>query len=116
MLEANDGAEVLAIAQTERPDLVITDVLMPVVDGYELLRQLRRETLTRSIPVVFYTAHYGARALALSSGVAWFLTKPSDSAEVVKVVARVLAGEIEAPDRRVGEPVGRQEARADTTA
>ena len=54
------------------PDLVITDVLMPVMDGYEFVRQLRLDPATSAIPVVFYTAHYGereARALALSSGV-----------------------------------------------
>ena len=71
--EAADGREGLAAAHAERPDLVITDVLMPVMDGYEFARQLRLDPRTSGIPVVFYTAHYGereARALALSSGVA----------------------------------------------
>ena len=87
LLEAADGREALATARAEHPDLVITDVLMPVMDGYEFVRQLRLDPATSRIPVVFYTAHYGereARALALSSGVSYVLTKPAESAEVLK--------------------------------
>ena len=68
---------------------------MPVMDGYELVRQLRLDPATSAIPVVFYTAHYGereARALALDGGVADVLTKPVESAEVLRVVDRVLSG------------------------
>jgi PAS domain S-box-containing protein len=100
VLEATDGRTALAAVQAEPPDLVITDVLMPVMDGYELVKQLRLDPATRGVPVVFYTAHYGereARALALSSGVSDVLTKPADSAEVLKVVRRVLSGGAETP-------------------
>ena len=72
VVEAPDGSEALAAVRAERPDLVITDVLMPVMDGYGLVRQLRLDPATSAIPVVFCTAHYGereARALALASGV-----------------------------------------------
>ena len=96
LLEAADGSEGLAAVQAEHPDLVITDVLMPVMDGYEFVRQLRLDPATSGIPVVFYTAHYGereARALALSSGVSDVLTKPAESAEVLRIVGRLLAGE-----------------------
>jgi PAS domain S-box-containing protein len=98
LLEAADGREGLAAVQAEHPDLVITDVLMPVMDGYELVRQLRLDPTTRGVPVVFYTAHYGegeARALALSSGVAYVLTKPMVSEEVLRIVGRVLSGQSE---------------------
>ena len=98
LLEAADGREGLAAVQAEHPDLVITDVLMPVMDGYELVRQLRLDPTTRGIPVVFYTAHYGereARRLALSSGVSYVLTKPAESSEVLDIVGRVLSGESE---------------------
>ena len=99
VLEAADGSEGLAAVRAEHPDLVITDVLMPVMDGYEFVRQLRLDPATRAIPVVFYTAHYGereARALALSSGVSDVLTKPTEAADVLKIVERVLSGESEA--------------------
>jgi PAS domain S-box-containing protein len=94
LLEAADGREALAAAKAEHPDLVITDVLMPVMDGYELVKQLRLDPATSKIPVAFYTAHYGereARALALSSGVSDVLTKPVKSAEALEVVGRLLS-------------------------
>ena len=84
VLEAADGSAGLAAVRIEHPDLVITDVLMPVMDGYEFVRQLRLDKATSAIPVVFYTAHYGereARALAVSSGVACVLAKPAESAD-----------------------------------
>ena len=95
LLEAADGRVGLGAIRAEHPDLVITDVLMPVMDGYELVKQVRRDPTICTIPVVFYTAHYGereARALALSSGVAHVLTKPAQSGEVLRVVGRVLSG------------------------
>ena len=111
LLEAADGREGLAVVHAERPDLVITDVLMPVMDGYEFVRQLRLESRRpAAIPVVFYTAHYGereARALALSSGVAYVLTKPAESAEVLRIVDRVLAGEPGAA-AALGRPAARR--------
>jgi two-component system cell cycle sensor histidine kinase/response regulator CckA len=98
LFEAADGREALAAIQAEHPDLVITDVLMPVMDGYEFVRQLRLNPTTSRIPVVFYTAHYGereARAFALSSGVSFVLTKPVEPEGVLKIVGRALAGETE---------------------
>ena len=53
-----DGAEALAVLRRERPDLVISDILMPTMDGYELLRQLRADPAISQTPVIFYTAHY----------------------------------------------------------
>src|SRR4051794_36564193 len=81
LMEAADGAAALALARAERPDLVITDVLMPVMDGYELVAQLRADPATASIPVAFYTAHYGqveARELAAALGVSEVIMKPID--------------------------------------
>jgi two-component system cell cycle sensor histidine kinase/response regulator CckA len=98
LLEAANGKEGLAVIKAEPPDLVITDVLMPVMDGYELVRQLRLDPATSRIRVVFYTAHYGARearALALSSGVSCVLIKPAEYEEVLKIVGRALSGDSE---------------------
>ena len=96
LLEAADGREALTVVQAEHPDLVISDVLMPVIDGYEFVKQLRLDPATRGIRVVFYTAHYvepDARSLALSSGVSFILTKPAETPEVLKIVERALSGE-----------------------
>src|SRR4029079_6739401 len=94
MLEAANGGEALASIHAESPDLVITDVLMPVMDGYEFVRQLRLDPTNSQTPVVFSTAHYGerqARMRALSIGVSAVLTKPVESAEVLRVVDLVLS-------------------------
>ena len=98
LLQAADGAQGLAVVRAEHPDLVITDMLMPVMDGYEFVRQLRLDPATRGVPVVFYTASYSereARVLARSSGVSYVLTKPADHGEVLTIVGRVLSGERE---------------------
>ena len=67
LLQASDGAEALALARAERPDLVIADILMPTMDGYELVRQLRADLRMLQTRVIFWTAHYHeqeAKALA----------------------------------------------------
>ena len=96
VIEASNGAEALAAIASDPPDLVITDVLMPVMDGYELVRHLRADAGTRDIPVLFYSAPYGvreARAFARESGVPYVLTKPPTPDEVIGIVNRILAGE-----------------------
>lgn len=99
VLQAADGNEALAVCRLERVGLVISDVLMPVMDGFELVRELRRDEKTTDIPVIFYTAHYSepeAKALAISSGVSWVLTKPAHHDALLQIVGRALAGETDA--------------------
>lgn len=110
LLEAADGRAGFAAAQRERPDLVITDVLMPVMDGYELVGQLRLDPRTRQIPVVFYTAYYGeseARAHAQFGGVCDVLTKPAESGQVLAIVGRALSGVPGPWTRAGGAPLAR---------
>src|SRR6185295_19198274 len=90
---AADGLEALALARRERPDLVIADILMPTMDGYEFVRQLRADPAIAQIPVIFYTAYYHeqeAQALAQSCGVAHILTKPSEPELVLRTVDAAL--------------------------
>lgn len=104
LLEAANGRDGLAAARAEPPDLVITDVLMPVMDGYEMVKELGGDPVTRNIPVVFWTAHYGereARALALSGGVFDVLSKPADGKALLTIVERALSS-----DRRSARTVG----------
>src|ERR1700726_1669612 len=78
LLQAADGAEALATARADHPDLVIADILMPTMDGYEFVRQLRADPAVAATPVIFFTAHYHeqeARALADACGVVHILTK-----------------------------------------
>ena len=78
-LEAADGAEALALVRAEHPDLVISDILMPTMDGYEFVRQLRADPSIAATEVIFYSAHYRereARNLARDCGVTRVLIKP----------------------------------------
>jgi two-component system cell cycle sensor histidine kinase/response regulator CckA len=93
LLQASDGAEALALARAERPDLVIADILMPTMDGYELVRQLRADPRILQTRVIFWTAHYHeqeAKALARDCGVSAVITKPSEPEEVLKAVEAAL--------------------------
>src|SRR6266851_3500299 len=93
LLEASDGAQALAIARVEHPDLVISEILMPTMDGYEFVRQLRADAALAATPVIFFTAHYHgpeAEKLAKDCGVAYILTKPAEPEDVLRTVAQAL--------------------------
>src|SRR6185295_10236011 len=92
-LEAGDSAEALALARAERPDLIITDILMPTMDGYEFTRRLREDPDIGATPVIFHSAHYllqEARVLAARCGVPYVIAKPCDSADVLVAVDKAL--------------------------
>jgi CheY-like chemotaxis protein len=92
VLEAEDGLGALEQARSERPDLVLTDVKMPGLDGFELAERLRRNERTRRIPVIFLSGEVGQanveRARAL--GALAYLTKPFDPRRLASFVAREL--------------------------
>src|SRR6266704_1484608 len=93
LLEAADGAEALAQVRKEHPDLVIADVLMPVMDGYEFVRQMRKDPEISGTPVIFFTASYHereARSLAESCGVHHVITKPAEPELILAVVCEAL--------------------------
>lgn len=93
LLEASDGAEALEIIRAQHPDLVITDILMPAIGGYELVNRLRAEPSLADTRVIFYTATYRtpeARTLAEACGVSAVLAKPSSPEEILNVVQSVL--------------------------
>jgi diguanylate cyclase (GGDEF)-like protein len=88
-LEASDGAQALELAQAELPDLIITDILMPHMDGFTLVRRLRTEPLLIGIPVVFHTADYDMseiHRLARASGIEHILRKPAEPQEILRAV------------------------------
>ena len=94
-LEAGDGVEALALARAEQPDLVICDILMPTMDGYEFVRRLREDPAIAHTKVMFCTANYHereARNLADALGVSDILVKPCMPEEIVAAIDRALAG------------------------
>ncbi len=93
LLEAADGAEALEVVRAERPDLVVVDLVMSTMDGYEFVRQLRTDPTIAHTRVMFWTAAYQqseAWNLAQSCGVQHILTKPTEPEAVLKTVAEAL--------------------------
>jgi signal transduction histidine kinase len=91
--QAPSGVAGLDAARRRRPDLVITDILMPGMSGYEFVRALREDPDLCDVPVVFSTATYSqeeVRRIAEACGVTHFLPKPSEPSEMVRVVGEVL--------------------------
>lgn len=89
MLEAGNGVEALEIARTELPDLVITDIFMPSLDGFSLTRRLHAEPLLSSVPVIFHTTNYDeteVHKLAHASGIQHIIRKPCEPHEILRVV------------------------------
>src|SRR3954451_5849967 len=79
VLESGDAEQALALVRSAQPDLVISDVVMPDIDGFEFVRRLRAEPAIAQTRVIFYTAAYmeaEVRTLAESCGVVYVLTKP----------------------------------------
>ena len=96
LIEAANGAEGLKMALADKPDLVISDILMPNMDGYEFVTRMHEHPDTADVPVIFYTATYRERealAVAESCGVRWVLPKPSDPDVILRTVQEALGHE-----------------------
>jgi len=92
VLVAENGEKGFATALAERPDLILMDLEMPVVDGWEATRRLKSEPATREIPVIALSAHAlaGTREKALAAGCDEFDTKPIEFDRLVATIKRVL--------------------------
>jgi two-component system alkaline phosphatase synthesis response regulator PhoP/two-component system response regulator VicR len=91
VVTANDGKEALQKVQEEKPDLVVLDVMMPYMDGFEVLQNLRRNPSTREIPVIMLTAKAQDADVfkGWQSGVDCYLTKPFNPMELLSFVKRI---------------------------
>ncbi len=93
VVTAVNGEEALKEIEKERPALIITDILMPKMDGFALVHRLRTNPKTNQIPLIFLSATYVTpedKAFALSLGAVKFLEKPVDTEEFLLTIAEVL--------------------------
>ena len=90
---AENGQEAIALTKSEAPDVVLMDLTMPVLDGWEATRQLRAEEATAEIPIIALTAHAlkEDRQRALEAGCTHFLTKPVDIKQLQATLREVLS-------------------------
>ncbi len=98
VLLASNGAEGLAAIQKEKPDVVLLDLMMPGMDGFEVCERAKADEATRQIPIIFLTAQPQppavARAMAL--GAAGYLVKPFDPIKIIDQVNEALS-RVQAP-------------------
>ena len=90
---AENGKQAMEILRSEPIDLIISDILMPVMDGYQLCRQCQHDKALCHIPFIFYTATYTSdddRAFGLSLGAARFIIKPAEHSAFLREIAEVL--------------------------
>jgi CheY-like chemotaxis protein len=108
VVTARNGQEALEKIEQEHPALVITDILMPKMDGYALAHRLRSNPATRQIPLIFLSATYVTaedKQFAISIGAVRFMEKPIDTEEFLLTVAELLTqGPLPLP-----EPLGENE-------
>src|SRR5262249_35854711 len=93
VLAAEDGAKGCAMATSEAPDLILMDLEMPVVDGWEAARRLKSDPHTRAIPIIGLSAHAlsGEREKAIAAGCDEYDQKPVDFDRLVATIRRLVA-------------------------
>ena len=94
VVSATDGVEAMSLAHQVSPDLVISDALMPRMDGFELCRQMKADPEFKTLPFIFYTATYieeRDKELSMALGAARYLVKPMEPAALLETVHQVMA-------------------------
>jgi CheY-like chemotaxis protein len=88
----NDPLQAVALIIVNKPDLILLDVMMPMLDGYSLLSEIKKSNTISKIPVVILTAlgFELNKELAHNLGAAGYITKPVDSAELIQIVSHLL--------------------------
>lgn len=96
VISARNGAEALEMVKKVEPVLIITDILMPKMDGYAFVQKLRTNPATRRIPVIFLSATYVTpedKQFAISLGAARFIEKPIDTEDFLLTIAEIMTQE-----------------------
>jgi len=94
VIEAVDGEEAIEKTRAENPDLILMDLFIPKIDGYEVTRRLKRDKDLKSIPIIALTAHAmkGDMEVALAAGCDGYIPKPIDVRELPRQIEHFLKG------------------------
>jgi DNA-binding response OmpR family regulator len=95
MVSARDGVEGVATALAEKPDLVLMDVVMPRMDGFTAVREIRAHASMRNVPIIMVTTRAEAKNVeeGFASGCSDYITKPIDGLELLTKIRNTLEGE-----------------------
>lgn len=90
VIAAENGHEGLAVAINSSPDVILCDIMMPGVDGYEVLRQLKNNPATASIPFIYVTASGEKNEIkaAMDMGANGYVRKPFDTSELIEAISK----------------------------
>lgn len=93
VIGAVDGGEAIEVASKGKPDIILLDIMMPVIDGFQVLRKLKSQEETKNIPVIMLTARSQEKDIVdgIKAGAVDYVTKPFSSAELIARVNRALA-------------------------
>ena len=92
VITAANGKEALQVAETEKPDLILLDTNMPVMNGHEMLERLRKHPILKDTPVIMVTALCEEQDMAAAStiGVEEYVTKPIDFTSLIEKISKIL--------------------------
>lgn len=92
LIEAVNGAEGIAKAEAEKPDLILMDIQMPVLDGYECTRRIKANPALKAIPIIAVTSYAlsGDEAKTKAAGCDGYIAKPYDPRDMLKMIRRYL--------------------------
>ena len=108
VFEADDGVDALALLERQRVDVVISDILMPHMDGYRLCHEIRRHARLRDLPIIIYTSSFtspGDAKLAYDVGADKYLTRPASRETLVAALHEVIAMPHAAPQPKALQEV-----------
>lgn len=94
LLTATNGVEALALIRQHKPDLVITDMMMPVMDGFQMVQEIRNDASLRDVSVIVLTSREEMKELIAMTEVPYFITKPFEKEEALETVRGVLESSI----------------------
>jgi len=105
IITANDGKEGVAKAEAEKPDLILMDVVMWTMSGFEACRQIRKKEATKDIPIILVTSEAGTENIqtGFDSGCTDYISKPIKGPELLSRVEKYLAEEGSRPRNGRGE-------------
>jgi CRP/FNR family transcriptional regulator, cyclic AMP receptor protein len=92
VITANNGKEGIAVARIDRPEIILCDIMMPEMDGYSVIKQIKNDPVTAVIPFIYVTARAEKREMkmALDMGADGYVTKPFDAKQLIDAIDKVI--------------------------